>query len=101
IMALSGRQVAKVEEGLYHKVIVWFFVPVMLAMAVTPFVSWRTLGAREIVRRVANVFSVSVAITGAALLALRVPDWGVKSAAQSTVSMPFGFRMAAVPWVAI
>ena len=55
VMALTGRQVSKIEEGVYHKAVVWFFLPIMIAMAVAPFSSWRSLGARELVRRVANV----------------------------------------------
>jgi cytochrome c-type biogenesis protein CcmF len=101
VSALSGRQVAAVEEGLYHKVVVWFFIPVMLAVAITPFVSWRGLGAREVVRRVANVFSIAVAATGATLLALRLPEWGVSGLSNSHVSMPFGLRMATLPWMAV
>ncbi|AIE87313.1 cytochrome c biogenesis protein CcsA [Fimbriimonas ginsengisoli] len=101
IMALSHRQVAAVEEALYHMVVVWFFIPVMIGIAVTPFVSWRPLGGREILRRLTNVFSASVALTGAILLALRFPEWGVRAASASTVTMPFGLRMATLPWVAI
>lgn len=101
VMALSGKEsAAVVEEGLYHKVVVWFFVPIMLALAVAPFVTWRGFGAREIVRRVSNVFSIAVAVTGGSLLALRVPDWGVRGLGDAHVSMPFGTRMATLPWMA-
>jgi len=101
MMALTGRQAARVEEGLYHKVVVWFFLPIVLLIAITPFVSWRAMDVKGIVRRVANIFSLSVALTGVSLLLLRVPDWGVRANASSTVSMPFHLRMATVPWIAI
>lgn len=96
--SLKG-QTAKIEEGAYHKTLVWFFIPIMVAMAVTTFASWRPLGAKELWKRISNVFCVSVGMTGVTLLLLRIPDWGVGTIANTTVWMPFHFRMATVPWV--
>lgn len=100
LMALSGRNAAKVEEALYHKVVVWFFVPIFVLCAIGPFVSWRGMGYRELWKRISTVVSISVALTGAGLLALKFTDWGTAGAAGSSVSMPFGFRAATLPWVA-
>jgi cytochrome c-type biogenesis protein CcmF len=101
IMALSNRTASKIEEGPYHLVVVWFFVPIMILIAVAPFVSWRVMGFRALVTRISNVFSISVALTGVMILLLRIPEWGVTAVTDNKVTMPFHTRMAAVPWIAI
>lgn len=98
-MGLMNRPVASVEEGLYHQVMVWFFVPIILGIAITPFVSWRPIGVKELWRRVFNVLCVSVGLTGALLLALKFPDWGTPASAKATVSFPGGLQVPTVPWV--
>lgn len=101
LMALSGRKVAKIDEPVYHKIVVWFFVPIMLLIAIAPFVPWKTLGFRALVQRIANIFSFAVAITGITLLLLRIPDWGIQTAAGVWIPMPFHRMMSATPWIAI
>lgn len=101
ITALRTGQGSKVEEFLYHKVVVWFFIPTMLAMAVAPFVSWRAIGRRELLMRVANVFSLSLFITGMTLVALQGPDWGLHGNWDNTVAAPWGGRLPAVPVIGL
>lgn len=101
ITALQNGKGSKVEEFLYHKVVVWFFVPTMLAMAVAPFVSWRGMARRELIMRVVNVFSLSLFITGMTLVALQGPDWGLHSNWENTVAAPWGGRLPTVPVVAL
>src|SRR5205085_2163317 len=67
-MALAHRPTKVVEEGLYHMVVVWFFVPIMLLVAIGPFVSWRTLGSGGFKSRIINVLSLAVGLTGVAVL---------------------------------
>jgi cytochrome c-type biogenesis protein CcmF len=83
ILALFGQKSAVIEEPLYHRVLVWFFVPVMILMAVGPFVSWRSMSVRELVGRFLNVFSLSAGLTGFTLLWLK-----------STISLPEGEAIA-------
>lgn len=101
IMSLMGRATAKVEEGLYHKVVVWLFLPLMILVAVAPFVGWRPMTRKEVGAKVVNAFTLSVAVTGVTMLLLRIPSWGVNASAGATVSTPFNFRIPAVPWVAV
>lgn len=92
---------AKVEEPLYHKIVGWFFIPLMLLMATGPFVTWRGMGWRTVWARMANILSVSVGAVGITLFALKGPSWGLSGVASETVSMPLGFRMSTIWWVAI
>jgi cytochrome c-type biogenesis protein CcmF len=97
IVALAGKEAAVVEEHLYHQVLVWFFVPVMLLMAVAPFISWRTMSMGELVGRFLNVFSVSAGITGFGLLALKM---SLTLEEGAFVQFPFGIRANTWVWIA-
>lgn len=101
ITALRGGKGARIEEWLYHQVVVWFFIPTMLVMAVAPFVSWRAMGRRELIARVINVFSVSIGLTGFSLIALKNPVWGVHTKLGETIAGPFGSKLPLVPWMVV
>ncbi|RYG48978.1 hypothetical protein EON79_02850 [bacterium] len=102
VTALRSGSGKRVEEILYHRVIIWFFVPAMLAMAVAPFVTWRTMSRRELIMRVANVFSLSLFITGMVLVALQGPDWGLAGSWNEMMNAPVGNgKLPAVPVVAL
>lgn len=98
---LAGKGQSKVEEPLFHKIVVWFFIPLILLIGAAPFVTWRGMGWKTLAARLVNVLSASIGTVGVLLFALRFPEWGLPGLGDKTVSMPFGWRMAAVPWVAI
>lgn len=100
ISAVLGQKVSAVEERLYHPVVAWFFIPIMLLMAVSPFVSWRPHTTGEIGRRVSNVLAVAVGLTGFSLIAMVAPGWGVHADRAQTVQMPFGLHVPLIPWMA-
>lgn len=68
-MAMAGNQAKVVEEGLYHQVLAYVFVPLMLIMAVTPFVSWRAMRPAEFWGRVYSLICIAVGLTGITLFA--------------------------------
>jgi cytochrome c-type biogenesis protein CcmF len=96
LAALRGGEGAKIEEVLYHKVVVFFFVPAMLAMAVAPFVSWRREGVKAIWNRVFYVFTAALGLTGATLVAMRGPDWGLAGTWDERAALPWGTKIPAV-----
>lgn len=100
LTALRGGQGSAIEEATYHMVIPWFFVPVVIAMAIAPFVSWRSMSGRELWVRTSSVLSLSAGLTGFAMLALTNPTYGVHLQGGETVRMPFGTNMPLVPWLA-
>jgi cytochrome c-type biogenesis protein CcmF len=99
ILGLINRPLSVVEERLYHQVVTWFFVPIMLLMAITPFVGWRKLTLRALLVRMVNVVSVTVGLLGLSLLILRNPQWGVQARPDATVPGLFGFHLALLPWM--
>ncbi|RYG39457.1 hypothetical protein EON79_24055, partial [bacterium] len=54
LQVLRGGEGARIEEPTYHKALVWFFIPVMLLMAVGPFLTWKAEVPKETWRRVMN-----------------------------------------------
>ena len=107
-LALFGKPSKVVEESLYHMVVVWFFVPIMLLLAVGPFVSWRSMATREFWARVINVVSLSIGLTGLTVLAYKWPKYGVNPDPMATINLPFSrqnphlpHEMPLMPWMAI
>lgn len=115
ISTTFGWSLRKAEEPIYHKIVVWFFIPLIVLMAIGPFVSWRGMGWKALGSRLINVFSIAAGVVGFTLVFLgglastvwlpfgwRIPavSWGTSALGDATVSMPFGWRLSVVPWVA-
>ncbi len=98
---LQGGEKSRVEEALYHQVVVWFFIPVMLFMAVTPFVSWRAMGVKEIDKRVRQVLYITIGLLGFAIMALANPKHGIHSVPGDTVDFLFGIKLPLFGWMSV
>jgi cytochrome c-type biogenesis protein CcmF len=101
VTALRGGKGKSVDEWLYHLVVVWFFVPVMLLMAIAPFVSWRTMGWKDLWNRLSNVLCIAIGLTGFIQLGFMSPSIGVHPAPGSTVAAPLGFRVSLPFWMLV
>ncbi len=99
IQFMMGRPPKVVEEQLYHQVLVWFFVPILLLMAIAPFVPWRPTTLREIGTRVVNALSVSLFVIGIALLVGARQDIGFQMNPGSKIDFPFGKQVPLGPWM--
>lgn len=97
-MAIANKSVARIEEPAYHMVVVWFFIPLILLMAIAPFVSWRG-NTKNLPDRLIILLSVALFVTGLTALGLKIPSWGTGSLGGATVAMPFGGKAPAVYWV--
>jgi cytochrome c-type biogenesis protein CcmF len=90
ITALGGKEGARVEEGVYHKAVVWFFVPIMVLMAVTPFASWRAENLKSIFSRVINLAFLSLGVVGVMLILFKHPEFGVGIKQDDSVAAALG-----------
>jgi len=95
--ALQGKQSKAVEEGLYHLVLVWFFVPIMLAMAIGPFVTWRAIGTRALYLRFVNVLALTTGSLG--LIMLGSKQWLWNNSDPGRIVFPFHRTVPLVPWM--
>lgn len=99
IMSLAGKQPKVVEEALYHKVIVWAYVPLMLVMAIGPLVAWRGMGGKVLMRRVYGVLCMSFFLTGLAMVAVSISPYTRELRKSDPINMPFGLHVNLVPWI--
>ena len=98
ITALRGGEGSAVKPALYHLVVVWFFLPLMAMMAITPFVSWRSMEGKALRERLFGVLCVSLGLTGLLHLAI-LPS--VHPEAGATVAAPFGRALPLPLWMLV
>lgn len=94
-----GKTPKVVEEQLYHQVLVWFFMPIMLLMAIAPFAAWRAMSPREFFGRLINIFSISLFVVGIALLIGSNRNYGVQLEPNAKIDFPFGIKAPLAPWI--
>ncbi len=97
IQAIAHKEQKVVEEGLYHNVIVWPFVPVMLLMAIAPFVSWRGAKPKELGNRLYLVLCVTIFLTGLALVAMKMATGHIVADWDQKISL-LGWQVNATVW---
>ena len=98
ISALVGSRMTKVEEGLYHKVVGWFFVPTMLLIGAAPFATWRDMGLKALFTRLTNILAVSIGLTGFGIFAIK--STGIANIMKPGETIPVvGLNIPVVPWI--
>ena len=70
-------QGASISEALYHKAVVWFFIGIMVPMAVAPYVSWKKESLASVSKRFWTIFNLSIASVGLMLFAFKIPGLGL------------------------
>jgi cytochrome c-type biogenesis protein CcmF len=99
VQVLSNQKPKVVEEHLYHIVLAWFFIPIIVMMAVAPFVSWRKMSFGQLMTRLANILSVTIGALGILMLIINNPTYGVHMAQNSWTSFPFHYSVSTLPWI--
>ncbi|MFQ3586239.1 MAG: cytochrome c biogenesis protein CcsA [Fimbriimonadaceae bacterium] len=97
-MSLFGRDPKVVEEWLYHQVLAWPFIPIMLVMGAAPFVSWRGIGFKALLKRLYGIVCVTVGLAGLTLIAVTSPSIAGQEIGKNTVNL-MGVTVGAIPWV--
>jgi cytochrome c-type biogenesis protein CcmF len=100
-MALQGRPPQIVEEKLYHMVLPWIFVPLMLIMAVTPFISWRGTPGLDFAKRVYSILCISIGLTGFMFMGFVIGPLSKLMDTAGGIDFPFGLKVPAVVWVLV
>lgn len=96
---LLGKDGKVVEEPLYHQVVVWFYVPIMLLLAITPFLSWRSHSRKEGLTRLWYVLGLAVLVESLVIFVLDRSDWKQNVDPAAAIQFPFGGSVPRVPWV--
>ncbi|MBV6459479.1 MAG: hypothetical protein HONBIEJF_02627 [Fimbriimonadaceae bacterium] len=101
VQALRGDKPRVVEEGLYHQVLPWIFIPLMILMAITPFVAWNGMKGRELLSKVYSVFCVAIGVTGLALFITVVTPFARKIEMSPTVLMLGRYEVKGLAWIMV
>ncbi len=99
ILRIIGDKPEIIEEGLYHSVLAWLFPPLMIAMAVAPFLTWRGLSFRELFSRITNSLAISIGVIGFILLWMKSPGFHAPGPDDTINLGPFGKSHAVVTWI--
>ncbi|MBX3111489.1 MAG: cytochrome c biogenesis protein CcsA [Fimbriimonadaceae bacterium] len=97
--SLAGQKPKVVEEHLYHQVLSYPFVPIMLMIAVAPFLTWRGTGFKAVFAKLSNSLAVAVGLSGCLLLWVKRGDQGFLADESRTIAFTPGFSVPATPWV--
>ncbi|MBS1709238.1 MAG: cytochrome c biogenesis protein CcsA [Armatimonadetes bacterium] len=99
LQSLSGQKPKVVDEHLYHQVVSYPFVPLMLVIAIAPFLTWRSLSFKEVFAKVSNSLAVSIGLAGCLLFWVKKGDPGFLADPNRTIAFARGVEVPATPWV--
>jgi cytochrome c-type biogenesis protein CcmF len=100
-IGLAGGKAKVVEEPLYHSVVVWFFIPIMILVGAAPFLSWRRMSAALFWSRVINILGLTIGILGIVMMVLKFSDWNEHSANLAPIDFPFHRVVPRFSWVMV
>lgn len=99
IQTVSGQKPKVVEERLYNTVLSFLWLPLVVAMAIGPFVTWRGLSARQLFVRFVNVFAIATGVVGFMLLWLKSDFFGIPADLDATTKLLLNVEVNRVGWV--
>lgn len=71
VRTLMQKSAMVVEEGLYNKVVMYFFIPMMIFMTIAPHLSWRPTSWKVIASKLVGALGVSYALLAAVIWSLK------------------------------
>ncbi len=101
LYGLLGKDAKVVDEPLYHQVVVWFFIPIMLFMSIVPFLSWRKSESKGIGQKFWGIIGIAVLLQSLVMFGLHLSNWHREGDAPSTLTMPFGVSVPRAPLVVL
>ena len=99
IKSLSGQKISIVEAGLYHKVMIWFFIPLMIGMGIGPFLSWKGIPFKQLILRLTHIFALTIGILGVLILIIKNPNNGFDLDPKGIIDFPFQMKVPLLPWM--
>lgn len=97
--ALRGEKARVVEEAVYHQVLSWLFVPLMLIMAVTPLVKWRGTQIKDLGSKLYTYTCVTIGVTGLLVFLTAATPYGRAIELNPTVTMLGKFQTPGLGWI--
>lgn len=98
ISSLVMKKNVAIEPWLYHQILSWAYIPIMLLMAIVPFASWRSMPGKQLFNRVLNILTLSIGLTGMCLLFIRHPNMGIAADSAKTTVIAGVINIPTVFW---
>lgn len=99
VQALQHKPSKIVEEGLYHQVLTWFFIPTIVLMAVAPFARWKNVSPKELLSKAYSILCISVGFCGFFLICLVFTPFGKVVDRSSVVTLAGFHNIPGLPWI--
>lgn len=99
VQSLSGKKASTVPESLYHQVLPYFFIPLMVLMAAAPFLRWKKAEPKAFMGKVYNVVCISVGLTALMLFLAVVTGYQSMIDLKPTVTLLGKFKVNGMLWV--
>ncbi len=74
IKAILGESIAIVEPGVYEKVLFWLLVPLLVCIAVTPYLSWQRTSWKTVISKCWNPLMFTIFVLGIFVIIAKKPD---------------------------
>lgn len=101
IMSIAGQKPKVVPESLYHQVLPYFFIPLMLLMGIGPFLGWRKNDPSKVGLKVYGVSCITIAISGFVMLIFGRTEWAGVIMGADPISLPLGLKIRSMVWIMI
>lgn len=99
IMTLRGLKPSVVQESLYHQVLPFIFIPLMLLMSVTPLLSWRKTDAAKAKSRMYSVLCISIGLSSLLLFATISTGFNQVINLSKPMTMLGRWEINGLPWM--
>ncbi len=99
IQSVSGHKPKVVEEPLYNTVLAFLYVPLILLMAVAPFLGWGKVHTKDFWSKLVNVFFATMGLVGFTLLWVKSDFHGLPADMTATTKLLLKYPVNRVAWV--
>lgn len=97
ILDLMNKNPKVVDAHDYNQVVVWFFIPILIAMGVAPFVTWRSMGLQDLGKRLGNILLLSLGASGLIVLSCHLIVWDPANPGSILFAK---LQIPTIPWTA-
>ncbi|HMS56372.1 MAG TPA: cytochrome c-type biogenesis CcmF C-terminal domain-containing protein [Fimbriimonadaceae bacterium] len=99
LQAMQGQKAKVVEESVYHQVLPWIFVPLMVLMGIAPFVAWNGSKVKDLLGRLYTTLCITVGLTGLFLFLAVVTPFSKQLDMAPKMLMLNRFEVSGFAWI--
>jgi cytochrome c-type biogenesis protein CcmF len=98
VMNVLGHKPRVVEEGVYHHVLTYAYIPLMLVMAAAPLTAWKGISLSRFVSRILGVVCITMFLVGGSMIAMAFSP-SIRQISGEQMDLPFHLHIAVRNWI--